>query len=38
MEFLEINTNNHCSKITDSTNKRIYGEVKQILISLKLIF
>ena len=28
MEFLEINTNNHSSKITDSTNKRIYGEVK----------
>ena len=28
MEFLEINTNNHCSKITDSENKRMYGEVK----------
>ena len=28
MKFLEINTNNHSSKITDSTNKRIYGEVK----------
>ena len=28
MEFLEINNDNHCSKITDETNKRMYGEVK----------
>ena len=28
MEFLEINNNNHCSKITDPINKRMYGEVK----------
>ena len=28
MEFLEINNDNHCSKITNETNKRMYGEVK----------
>lgn len=28
MEFLEINNDNHCSKLTDETNKRMYGEVK----------